>query len=87
MPAQSKEGDDIGYITQIVSGQEHTVCLTDLGQVLVCGSNQHQKLGLESLSILQSQTKFAPVTLNLRQRTVVQVACSEFHTMALTDQG
>jgi hypothetical protein len=41
VPAQSKDGYDIGYINSIVSGQEHTVCLTDLGQVLVCGSNQH----------------------------------------------
>lgn len=39
VPAQSKDGFDIGYITSIVSGQEHTLCLTDLGQVLVCGSN------------------------------------------------
>lgn len=31
VPSESKLGDAIGYITEIVSGQEHTVCLTDFG--------------------------------------------------------
>ena len=41
MPELSELGQEMGFITHLVTAQEHTVCLTDLGQVLVCGSNMH----------------------------------------------
>ena len=41
MPELSELGQEMGFITHLVTAQEHTVCLTDLGHVLVCGSNMH----------------------------------------------
>ena len=48
MPELSELGQEMGFITHLVTAQEHTVGLTDLGQVLVCGSNMHQKLGIDA---------------------------------------
>ena len=48
MPELSELGQEMGFIIHLVTAQEHTVCLTDLGQVLVCGSNMHQKLGIDA---------------------------------------
>jgi alpha-tubulin suppressor-like RCC1 family protein len=47
----------------------------------------HQKLGIDAQNILFNQTKFIQVTLNLSKVFVTQIACSEFHTLALTDKG
>ena len=52
IPELSELGQEMGFITHLVTAQEHTVCLTDLGQVLVCGSNMHQKLGIDAYNIL-----------------------------------
>lgn len=77
---------DESIIVQIASAQEHTAAVTNSGLVLVCGSNQHQKLGLQNKSILDVQNKFAIVEL-LSHIAVKQVECSFFHTMALTVGG
>lgn len=50
------------------------------------GSNQHQKLGIKGKTILDIQNKFVPVEL-LGSLQIVRVACSFFHTMALTSEG
>lgn len=49
------------------------------------GSNLHDKLGLEGVST-GSKKSFKPVEL-LNHEKVIQVACGDYHTMCLTDQG
>ena len=76
----------LGQVTMVASGDEHSACVTDKGRVLVVGSNQHQRLGLAGKTILDTQVKFTPVDL-LGPKRIAQVACSFFHTMALTEDG
>ena len=63
LAAGSKLEINEGVIIQVASGQEHSAAVTDTGVVMVCGHNQHQKLGLEGKDILATVTKFTPVKL------------------------
>lgn len=73
-------------MVEIASADEHSACVTRKGRIYMVGSNQHQKLGLEGISILKTEPKFLHVNL-LSSYKIVKVACSFFHTMALTDDG
>lgn len=48
----------------------------------MCGSNLHDKLGLENLQVNSKKT-FKPVTW-LSTVKVKQVACGDYHTMCLS---
>lgn len=81
---ESGEGDD--FVVEIASADEHSACVTRKGRVFTTGHNQHQKLGINN-DILLKQNKFTRVTCNLDGHRVTKVACSFFHTMALTAEG
>lgn len=51
----------------------------------MCGSNLHDKLGLEGITT-GSKKSFKPVEL-LSMHKVIQVACGDYHTMCLTELG
>lgn len=51
----------------------------------MCGSNLHDKLGLENITVGSKKT-FKPVTL-LANIKIRQVACGDYHTMCLTSDG
>ena len=69
----------------ISSGGKHTGIVTEDGRLFMCGSNLHDKLGLEGITT-GSKKSFKPVEL-LNQHKIIQVSCGEFHTMALTSEG
>ena len=69
-------------IVHVSSGAKHTGVVTSDGQLFMCGSNLHDKLGLENITVGSKKT-FKPITL-LSQVKVKQVACGDYHTMCLT---
>lgn len=51
----------------------------------MCGSNLHEKLGLEGVSV-GSKKIFTPVLL-LGTIKIIKVACGDYHTMCLSQVG
>ena len=51
----------------------------------MCGSNLHEKLGLEGITT-GSKKSFKPVTL-LSHVKIIQVACGDYHTLCLMEDG
>ncbi|EGR33218.1 hypothetical protein IMG5_058940 [Ichthyophthirius multifiliis] len=71
------------YIKQISTSQNHSSCVSSNGDLYVCGSALHGKLGLENLT-MANINKFQILTA-LKGIKVLQVACGDYHTLALTE--
>ena len=67
----------------ISSGSHHTAIVSKSGDVYVCGSSLHGKLGLASNGII-NLTKFTLISLPVRAKAV---ACGDYHTMCLSEEG
>jgi len=72
-------------VVHLSSGAKHSGAVTEDGRLWMCGSNLHDKLGLEGITT-GSKKSFKPVEL-LNHVKIKQVACGDYHTLALTDQG
>jgi hypothetical protein len=70
-------------IVYISSGAKHTGAVTDDGTLYMCGSNLHDKLGLEGITVGSKKT-FKPVML-LTGIKIAKVACGDYHTMCLSE--
>ena len=57
--------------------------VTKAGEVFACGSSLHGKLGLPANGLVNIQ-KFSHIRSLQR---IKQVACGDYHTLALTDSG
>jgi RCC1 and BTB domain-containing protein len=69
----------------ISSSNHHTALVTHEGQLLMSGSTLHGKLGLDGVN-KTNINKFQIVT-SLSKKKVKQVACGDYHTLALTEDG
>jgi alpha-tubulin suppressor-like RCC1 family protein len=58
------------YVVEVATADEHSACVTQNGRIYTVGSNQHQKLGLEGKTILDTQTQFTMVTQLLEHHIV-----------------
>jgi alpha-tubulin suppressor-like RCC1 family protein len=67
----------------ISSSNHHTALVTQEGLLLVSGSSLHGKLGIDGLT-KTNINKFQMV-LSLQKKKVKQVACSDYNTLALTE--
>ena len=67
----------------ISGGNQHTALVSKSGDVYVCGSSLHGKLGLQSQGIIHL-TKFNQISIPERAKAV---ACGDYHTMALSEDG
>lgn len=72
-------------VIHLSSGAKHTGAVTEDGRLYMCGSNLHDKLGLEGITTGSKKT-FKPVEL-LSHVKIKQVACGDYHTLALTTEG
>jgi RCC1 and BTB domain-containing protein len=59
------------------------VLVTKNGEVYSCGSFLHGKLGLPSQGVI-NVSRFVKVKMPVR---VKQVACGDYHTLSLTEDG
>ncbi len=72
-------------IRWISSGAQHSAVITEEGDLFVCGSYLHGKLGIENLTKVNI-TSFQPVP-SLQGMKVKQVECGDYHTLCLLDSG
>ena len=70
-------------ITAIACGREHTVFLTNDGKVYSCGWNGNGQLGLGNST---NQPTPQPIS-TLNSLTISAIACGEYHTVFLTNDG
>lgn len=72
-------------IIHVSSGGQHSSAIDSTGRLSTCGSYLHGKLGIEDLSTV-AVLVFTPVT-SLKDRVVKQVACGDYHTLCLLEDG
>jgi alpha-tubulin suppressor-like RCC1 family protein len=72
--------DNKGQVKKIATGKKHTVFLTDDGKVYSYGYGEYGALGHGGLI----ETSVPKPIARLSNRNVLQLACGEFHTLALT---
>jgi alpha-tubulin suppressor-like RCC1 family protein len=72
-------------VAWLSSGGKHTGIVTDDGKLWMCGSRKFEQLGIEKL-MTSSIKSFKPVEL-MNDHKVAQVACGDFHTICLTENG
>lgn len=69
--------------TQVACGVDHTVGLTEKGEVYTCGSNKNGQLGHGDKGARDTPTR----VVSLDGVVVVEIACGNRYTAALTDKG
>lgn len=70
----------------LASSNHHTAMVTVDGCLFVCGSSLHGKLGLEG-NINKTNINRFQLVLGLTKKKVKQVACGDYNTLALTEEG
>lgn len=72
-------------LIMVTSGGQHSSAIDNTGKLYICGSYLHGKLGIEDLSTISVMT-FTPVP-SLRDKVAKQVACGDYHTLCLLEDG
>ena len=69
----------------VASGADHSAILTEKGHLFMMGSTLHGKIGIPGAKFNQIiKQRLFPLS---KERCVVLVKCSEFHTLCLFDDG
>ena len=76
-------GISIPDIRQIVCGSNYTFVLKNDGSIWSCGRNNYGQLGLNDTD---NKTTFTQVTTNINN-DVSQIACGQYHTFVLKNDG
>ena len=80
-------------ITQVAGGDGHSVAVTASGRVLVWGASACGQLGLSDMNEMPTDAEGYPyqpepkLVEDLQDYRIVQVACGDAHTVALTADG
>jgi len=75
--------DNKGTFRQIASGKKHLLVLTEAGQLYSWGYGEFGVLGLSGATV----ARVPQIIKSLSDKVVSQVACGEYHTLALTNTG
>ena len=84
IPIKSLQGS---LISQISSGGKHTACITNEGQLYICGSDVLGLLGNEDENSKWKESHKFKILTMLDTEVITMVACAEFHSLCLTDEG
>lgn len=68
----------------ISSGRNHSAAVTKNGYLYLCGSTLHGKLGIDKKVTCLMQFSLFPLS---KTRKVKQVACGDYHTLCLLEEG
>lgn len=68
------------HTRRLFVGQQHSVALTDHGELLVWGSNSHGQLGIPGVT----RVNLPQTVAAMRRSHVLEVACGGAHTLVLT---
>ena len=71
-------------IPQIVCGQDHSIFITDAGEVYSCGLGADGQTGLETHNVVSTPTL---VKGDIQGEKIVQVSCASDCVLALSDKG
>lgn len=73
-----------GYAREIATARDHTVVLNDEGKIYLAGSLLFNKIAIDS-----QNNNFREFKLHqqMAQYVVKKIACGDFHTLALIDDG
>jgi alpha-tubulin suppressor-like RCC1 family protein len=82
---KSVKGTKDRLFHMITSGGQHSSAIDNTGKLYICGSYLHGKLGLEYLTSV-AVLSFTQVTA-LKDKVVTQVACGDYHTLCLLEDG
>jgi alpha-tubulin suppressor-like RCC1 family protein len=76
--------EELTSAQSISSGSRHSALVTKSGEIFVCGSSLHGKLGISDLGVpnLSKFSKISSLTA-----TIKQIACGDYHTLALSKDG
>jgi alpha-tubulin suppressor-like RCC1 family protein len=74
-------------IISIACGIEHTVVLTNTGNVFACGNNTYGQLGMNNTTNLSILTPMVLNNLTANNDKVISIACGISHTVVLTVSG
>ena len=80
-----REGENNITISQIACGSNHTMFLTDDGNVYGVGNNYDYQIGYSNIGYQSTPRHFS--SFITQSKVFSQIACSEDHTMLLTDDG
>uniref|UniRef100_A0A336LYC2 CSON004352 protein n=1 Tax=Culicoides sonorensis TaxID=179676 RepID=A0A336LYC2_CULSO len=70
-------------IIAISAGSNHSLAINEWGQVFSWGSNELSQLGFET----ENDVTTPKIIRTLATKRVIQIACGQFHSLALTDSG
>jgi alpha-tubulin suppressor-like RCC1 family protein len=73
-------------LVTLATGDQHTLALTNAGNVFTFGSNEFGQLGQKELGNYPQATRLDPVQLNEEEK-VIQISTADLHTLFLTDQN
>lgn len=73
-------------ITQICCGYQHSAAINEWGQIFVWGSNSSGQCGLD-MNNAADFLSTPKIVKSLATKHVVQIACGQYHTLALTNSG
>jgi alpha-tubulin suppressor-like RCC1 family protein len=80
----SKKGSKLAQVTKISAGLEHSMFLTNDGEVFACGEGEHGQLGLGVCSLIE----YRPLKIKFKDLHeidyITDVACGAFHTLFAT---
>ena len=82
IPVKGIKGKSLIHVS---SGGQHSAAIDSQGHLFICGSYLHGKLGIEDLTTVNLPA-FTLVP-SLKDKVVVQVACGDYHTLCLLEDG
>lgn len=81
-----RKGESHAHVVQVAVGGQHALLLTDEGIVYSWGgSNEFGQLGRDPLGV-DKEKEPSPI-IELRKRTILQIACGNEHSLALSQEG
>ena len=74
-------------IARVACGNGHTAFITDKGDLYLFGRGREGQLGREGMIESAATYRTVPTKVeSLRNRKIIQVACGDYHTLALTEE-
>lgn len=77
----AKKGSNQAQVIKVASGLEHSMFLTNDGEVYGCGEGEHGQLGLGYCSLIE----YRPIKIRFKELIeidyITDVACGNYHTL------
>lgn len=75
------------FIVKVACGDEHSLCLSNLGNVYGCGYNQYNQIDPDSTTSVFGKFKKIAIQLAYQQDTIVDISCGPQYSAFLSKFG